>query len=54
MIQVAILCNHQRSVSKSHGAQMEKLETKMTELEVQILNIHLFAIIEAKNDSLSF
>eukprot|EP00250_Pteridium_aquilinum_P001873 c12080_g1_i1 orf=193-3171(-) len=31
--EVAILCNHQRSVSKSHGAQMEKLEAKMTELE---------------------
>ncbi|MCO5550825.1 hypothetical protein L7F22_004318 [Adiantum nelumboides] len=29
---VAILCNHQRSVSKSHGAQMEKLEGKLAEL----------------------
>eukprot|EP00250_Pteridium_aquilinum_P014105 c21783_g1_i1 orf=141-2135(+) len=30
--EVAILCNHQRSVSKSHGAQMEKLESKFAEL----------------------
>ncbi|MCO5599189.1 hypothetical protein L7F22_053289 [Adiantum nelumboides] len=34
---VAILCNHQRSVSKSHGAQMERLEGKMAELE-ELLN----------------
>ncbi|KAG0590927.1 hypothetical protein KC19_1G136400 [Ceratodon purpureus] len=31
--EVAILCNHQRSVSKGHGAQMERLEGKITELE---------------------
>ncbi|KAJ7532871.1 hypothetical protein O6H91_13G023500 [Diphasiastrum complanatum] len=31
--EVAILCNHQRSVSKSHSAQMERLESKMAELE---------------------
>lgn len=31
--EVAILCNHQRSVSKSHEAQMGKLEGKMAELE---------------------
>ncbi|XP_057849059.2 DNA topoisomerase 1 alpha [Cryptomeria japonica] len=31
--EVAILCNHQRSVSKSHSAQMDKLSGKMTELE---------------------
>lgn len=31
--EVAILCNHQRSVSKGHSAQMERLEGKMTELE---------------------
>ncbi|KAI5063198.1 hypothetical protein GOP47_0021745 [Adiantum capillus-veneris] len=30
--EVAILCNHQRTVSKSHGAQMEKLEGKLAEL----------------------
>jgi DNA topoisomerase-1 len=27
------LCNHQRSVSKGHSAQMERLEGKMTEME---------------------
>jgi DNA topoisomerase-1 len=31
--EVAILCNHQRSVSKAHGTQMEKLEGKTAELE---------------------
>jgi DNA topoisomerase-1 len=31
--EVAILCNHQRSVSKGHSAQMERLEGKMAELE---------------------
>ncbi|XP_010536698.1 PREDICTED: DNA topoisomerase 1 alpha [Tarenaya hassleriana] len=30
--QVAIICNHQRSVSKSHGAQIEKLAGKIEEL----------------------
>ncbi|XP_024370141.1 DNA topoisomerase 1 beta [Physcomitrium patens] len=34
--QVAILCNHQRSVSKGHSAQMERLEGKMQELEEQL------------------
>ncbi|TKY67911.1 DNA topoisomerase 1 [Spatholobus suberectus] len=31
--QVAIICNHQRSVSKSHGAQMSKLTEKIDELK---------------------
>ncbi|KAK4254398.1 hypothetical protein QN277_009785 [Acacia crassicarpa] len=31
--QVAIICNHQRSVSKSHTAQMSKLTEKITELQ---------------------
>ncbi|KAG0585132.1 hypothetical protein KC19_3G261200 [Ceratodon purpureus] len=31
--EVAILCNHQRTVSKGHSAQMERLEGKITELE---------------------
>jgi DNA topoisomerase-1 len=34
--EVAILCNHQRSVSKGHSAQMERLEGKITELEEAI------------------
>ncbi|XP_024392719.1 DNA topoisomerase 1 beta isoform X1 [Physcomitrium patens] len=34
--EVAILCNHQRSVSKGHSAQMERLELKMQELEEQL------------------
>lgn len=31
--EVAIICNHQRSVSKSHSAQMTKLSEKMAELK---------------------
>ncbi|RDX89586.1 DNA topoisomerase 1 beta, partial [Mucuna pruriens] len=31
--QVAIICNHQRSVSKTHGAQMSKLTEKIDELQ---------------------
>lgn len=31
--EVAILCNHHRSESKSHSAQMMKLQAKVTELE---------------------
>ncbi|KAE9620210.1 hypothetical protein Lal_00019051 [Lupinus albus] len=31
--QVAIICNHQRSVSKSHSAQMSKLNEKIDELK---------------------
>ncbi|KAL2330397.1 hypothetical protein Fmac_017978 [Flemingia macrophylla] len=31
---VAIICNHQRSVSKCHGAQMSKLNEKIDELQV--------------------
>jgi DNA topoisomerase-1 len=27
--QVAVLCNHQRSVPKAHGTQMEKLSDKV-------------------------
>ncbi|XP_018471122.2 DNA topoisomerase 1 alpha [Raphanus sativus] len=30
---VAIICNHQRAVSKSHSAQIEKLDAKLKELE---------------------
>ncbi|KAK4779116.1 hypothetical protein SAY86_006644 [Trapa natans] len=31
--EVAIICNHQRSISKSHAAQMEKLTEKINELK---------------------
>ncbi|CAN8248310.1 unnamed protein product [Cochlearia groenlandica] len=34
--EVAIICNHQRTVSKSHGAQVEKLAVKIEELKEQI------------------
>lgn len=31
--EVAILCNHQRSLSKQHGSQMEKFDKKISEVE---------------------
>ena len=33
--QVAILCNHQRTVSKGHAAQMERIEEKILTLKYQ-------------------
>lgn len=32
--QVAIICNHQRTISKSHSAQMSRLTEKIEELKV--------------------
>uniref|UniRef100_A0A453RXQ7 DNA topoisomerase I catalytic core eukaryotic-type domain-containing protein n=1 Tax=Aegilops tauschii subsp. strangulata TaxID=200361 RepID=A0A453RXQ7_AEGTS len=32
--EVAIICNHQRAVSKSHDTQMTKLNEKIDELKV--------------------
>ncbi|KAF8410808.1 hypothetical protein HHK36_003345 [Tetracentron sinense] len=34
--EVAIICNHQRSVSKSHSAQMSRLNEKMDELKAAL------------------
>lgn len=34
--EVAILCNHQRSLPKTHGAQMEKFDTRIDELTAWI------------------
>ena len=33
---VAILCNHQRSVSKSHAEQLQKMDEKMADLKAAI------------------
>ena len=33
-LQVAIICNHQRSVSKSHSAQMERLTARINDAKV--------------------
>ncbi|KAH9571847.1 hypothetical protein CY35_02G114400 [Sphagnum magellanicum] len=48
--EVAILCNHQRSISKGHGAQMERLEGKMTEMEALLeeLEVDLDRAIKGK------
>lgn len=37
--QVAILCNHQRSVPKGHAGQMEKLGEKMHNLNEELLEL---------------
>lgn len=34
--QVAILCNHQRSVPKGHQGQMEKLQEKLAAIQEEI------------------
>ncbi|KAK9673832.1 hypothetical protein RND81_12G192600 [Saponaria officinalis] len=34
--EVAIICNHQRTVSKSHSAQMERLTTKINDLKDEL------------------
>ncbi len=35
-MQVAILCNHQRSVPKGHTGQMQKMEAKLLEHQQQL------------------
>ena len=37
--EVAILCNHQRSVPKTHGAQMEKMEAKMAHMQKEMKDL---------------
>lgn len=37
--EVAILCNHQRSVPKTHTAQMEKMEEKMAHLQREMKDL---------------
>ena len=34
--QVAIMCNHQRSVPQAHGAQKEKIGSKLEKLESEL------------------
>ncbi|EMR11350.1 hypothetical protein PNEG_00379 [Pneumocystis murina B123] len=36
---VAILCNHQRTISKAHGAQMERIEDKILALKYQKIRL---------------
>lgn len=44
--QVAIICNHQRSVSKSHDVQMSRLSEKMTELQVMTMSPTIMNYLE--------
>ena len=37
--EVAVLCNHQRTVSKAHDAQMEKIEDRVLELKYQKMRL---------------
>lgn len=62
--QVAIICNHQRSVSKSHESQMTRLNEKIDDLKVgflpQVINscfchrksFHTFFLLQAQRDEL--
>jgi hypothetical protein len=36
LVQVAILCNHQRAVPKGHTGQMQKMEAKLLEHQQQL------------------
>ena len=38
-LQVAILCNHQRSVPKGHAGQMERLSEKMHNMNEELLEL---------------
>lgn len=48
--EVAILCNHQRALPKSHGAQMEKLEKKEREIELWIKELKRGLKVLSKKD----
>lgn len=37
---VAVLCNHQKSVSKNHGASMDKMENQACEASIRSSAIH--------------
>lgn len=39
MPQVAILCNHQRAVPKTHGNQMEKMQEKLAALNQELADL---------------
>ena len=39
--QVAILCNHQRTLPKSHDSQMEKLDAKIQEIKDELKELKL-------------
>lgn len=60
LLQVAIICNHQRSVSKSHSAQMSRLNEKMDELKVACITYLcsftddiIFGTVRSANNALS-
>ena len=38
-LQVAILCNHQRAVTKGHAGQMERLSERMHKLNEELLEL---------------
>jgi len=48
--EVAIMCNHQRSVPQAHGAQKEKLEQKLEKLESELKDLQK-DLKAAKGDS---
>jgi DNA topoisomerase-1 len=50
--QVAILCNHQRSVPKTHTNQMEKIQEKLQALNTELkeLEDELAAVQKGKSE----
>ena len=38
-LQVAILCNHQRSIPKAHGNQMEKMQEKAAAMNAELAEL---------------
>ena len=46
VLKVAIICNHQRSVSKSHDVQMSRLSEKMRELQVMTISPSIMNYLE--------
>jgi DNA topoisomerase-1 len=49
--QVAILCNHQRNVSNSHGNAMEKLQERIRALKFERYNVRLQYISEYPDET---
>ncbi len=57
--QVAVLCNHQRTVSKAHNTQMEKIEDKAKDMKYQKMRLkrmmlHIDEKLKQKSELLEY
>lgn len=43
-----MICNHQRSVSKTHGVQISRLNEKIEELKVNFIHLYLMCCIDGR------